>query len=50
MRDELICFGCRKKLRNGDTVRFIKFAQTTQMFCKLCEEKIMTFIAQLHKK
>lgn len=46
----LACFGCQKKLGNGDKVRFIKFAATTQMFCYLCEEKILQFIAALHQK
>lgn len=47
---QLKCFGCHKTLGNGDTAKFIKFTQTTQLFCEPCEKKIIDFIAALYEK
>ena len=43
------CFGCKKSLRNGDKVQFIKFNETTNMFDKKCYREIREFITFLNE-
>ncbi len=46
----LICYGCGKPLLTGESVRFIRFDDTTQMFHKKCRQRIQAFIEEMHQE
>lgn len=47
---QLECFGCNKILGSGDKAKFIKFNETTNIFCVKCYEDIHKYILSLNEK
>jgi hypothetical protein len=47
---KLECFGCHKSLGNGDKAKFIKFNETTNIFCIKCYQEIREFIKKLNEE